>query len=824
MRCWRARSQNSLIALVLLAGCTRPHDYADRYRETRQLINEGDYERAAAMARDEGGRARVAKSAEWVAAFNIASAEVMASHGAKYADAARMLESIRPPDSRIDLKIYRNTTLAMALCGSADPDRQGAFNLPHELLDEAARWAPSVSAEARTSVELRRASCLIAQRDETAAAAAYERLSRFTHENGLKRQESSALLMLSFLNFNGRHYEECIAFGKQSLQVAREIQSDYLTVKGLGNVALCYSQLGDFEAALGYFKQAETLAPAKRFWEDFQILLTNAGNRYYRLHDYAAAADHYRRALDFARRLEDRVSTGLLLGNLSAAVLAQGDVAAAERLCNEALEAERSVDDPESLARARLLVARIALEKNDLAGSVADFSALAAAPKAPEDVVWEAHAGLADAYSKQGAKQKARDEFRAAIGVIERSRNALKLDDSQITYFSAVEDIYDRYIGFLASEATPAEAFAAADASRAATLAQRAEQPNREASRTADPRAIARAMHAVLLSYWLAPAESYLWVATPERVVQFRLPGAHEISRRVEAYQTAIEQQRDPLAGDASAGRGLWDLLIGPAAGLIPKASRVIVMPDGALHRLNFETLVASGPEPHYWIQDVEMVLAPSAGILRKAGAPAANSLLALGAPASASPDFPPLPNARAELDGIASLFPKATVLTGAAATPIAYTNAHPGRYRLIHFATHATVNRIAPLDSAVICARGGGDYRLYARDVLKLPITADLVTISACNSAGARAYAGEGLVGFAWAFLRAGAHNVIAGLWRVDDASTSELMLGLYRGLQQGQSPAEALRAAKLALIQGGRRFARPYYWAPFQLYTREL
>ena len=110
-------------------------------------------------------------------------------------------------------------------------------------------------------------------------------------------------------------------------------------------------------------------------------------------------------------------------------------------------------------------------------------------------------------------------------------------------------------------------------------------------------------------------------------------------------------------------------------------------------------------------------------------------------------------------------------MLTGAEATPAAYVAAHPGRYRLIHFATHATVNPIAPLDSAVICARGGGDYRLYARDVLKLPITADPATISACNSAGTRAYAGEGLVGFAWAFLRAGAHNVIAGLWRVDDA-----------------------------------------------------
>ena len=244
---------------------------------------------------------------EWVAAFDIAAAEVLADRE-KYAEAARMLESIQPPDSRLDLRIHRNTTLAMALCRSADSSRPGAFHRPHELLNEAAKWALGVGAEARAEVELRRASCLIDERNEAAAAAAYERLATFTHENNLKRLESSALLMLSFLNLTGRHYEECIASGKKSLEVAREIQSDYLTVKGLGNVAACYSQLGDFDAALGYFKQAETLAPAKRLWEDFRILLTNAGNRYYFLHDYASAAAYYRRALDFARRRGDQVS------------------------------------------------------------------------------------------------------------------------------------------------------------------------------------------------------------------------------------------------------------------------------------------------------------------------------------------------------------------------------------------------------------------------------------------------------------------------------------------------------------------------------------
>jgi CHAT domain-containing protein len=114
------------------------------------------------------------------------------------------------------------------------------------------------------------------------------------------------------------------------------------------------------------------------------------------------------------------------------------------------------------------------------------------------------------------------------------------------------------------------------------------------------------------------------------------------------------------------------------------------------------------------------------------------------------------------------------------------------------------------------------GAYKLYARDVLNQQLQADLVTLSACRSAGAKAYAGEGLMGFSWAFLQAGARNVIAGLWDVDDAATAKLMDYLYEQMAAGQAPPEALRQAKLKLMQSSAINRRPYYWAPFQVYTR--
>jgi CHAT domain-containing protein len=73
--------------------------------------------------------------------------------------------------------------------------------------------------------------------------------------------------------------------------------------------------------------------------------------------------------------------------------------------------------------------------------------------------------------------------------------------------------------------------------------------------------------------------------------------------------------------------------------------------------------------------------------------------------------------------------------------------------------------------------------------------------------------------VGLSWAFLYAGAHSVVGALWEVSDASTPLLMDAVYQGIQEGLEPRTALRRAKLSLLHG--RFPRPFFWAPFQLYT---
>jgi CHAT domain-containing protein len=299
----------------------------------------------------------------------------------------------------------------------------------------------------------------------------------------------------------------------------------------------------------------------------------------------------------------------------------------------------------------------------------------------------------------------------------------------------------------------------------------------------------------------------------------------------VEEYGTLLENLRDPLDSESPAGRELSRILLGPVRGLLKSGEHIVMVPDRALHSLNFETLPDPDHPSQYLIESATVAIAPSLGLLTNVGAHAAqsgNSILLIGDPEPAAEEYQRLPYAAKEIALIEQSFAagdrgplRSVVMEGVHAYPAAYRDSDPAGFAYIHFAAHATTNRESPLDSALILSRHESGYALSARDVMNIPLRADLVTLSACRSAGARAYSGEGLVGLSWAFLRAGAHNVVAGLWDVNDMSTANLMADFYSRLTRGAAPTDALHQAKLALVHSSGAYRKPFYWGPFQLYT---
>jgi CHAT domain-containing protein len=327
-----------------------------------------------------------------------------------------------------------------------------------------------------------------------------------------------------------------------------------------------------------------------------------------------------------------------------------------------------------------------------------------------------------------------------------------------------------------------------------------------------------------------------VWAITPKKTNLFALPPGAEIDSLVQSYRRALNGPQDVLESPNEDGRALYRALIAPVQPLLASGGKIFIIPDGSLNNLNFETLVVTDPnspepKPHFLIEDANIVNASSIRLLAasfrnsSAHKKHVRELLLLGDSVAPSKDYPELPKAAHQMARVGQHFPatEQRVYSREQATPSAYLASNPMQFSHIHFVAHGTASRSSPLDSAIVLSKNtaqGDSFKLYAREIIRHPLRADLVTISACYGAGERAYSGEGLVGLAWAFLRAGAHNVIAALWEVTDASTDQLMDRFYDELDKGATPDLALRIAKLSLLHG-KAFHNPFYWAPFQLYT---
>ncbi len=146
------------------------------------------------------------------------------------------------------------------------------------------------------------------------------------------------------------------------------------------------------------------------------------------------------------------------------------------------------------------------------------------------------------------------------------------------------------------------------------------------------------------------------------------------------------------------------------------------------------------------------------------------------------------------------------------------------GKYRIVHFATHGLLDNDHPELSGLVLSlvdREGNPRNgfLDLEDVYNLTLNADLVVLSACETGLGKQINGEGLVGLTRGFMYAGANRVVASLWKVDDAATSEVMRHFYYGmLKEGLRPAAALRQAQIEMQQQ-KRWADPYYWAAFTI-----
>ena len=789
---------------------------------------------------DRGCREWSSRNEEWGWLFRVEKAHILVLKGSASAAIQLLSENLPSALSTSEVAVRRSLVLGLA------HDFSQQFGDAERDLSNAERLAQAFQPVTSGDVAHARGILEFDQKRYREADSAFRKALSIARRQNLPFLQANALGSLGNVAMVEEHYDEAVDRFTAALRLSQQLGLQLSTARAFGALGWSYKELGDFDIALTYYKQAEVAAAQSGLVGDRLYWLTGISNVYYLQRDYHAAESILTQALDLARRQDDKTIPIEYLNDLSEIALEMGQSDLAKSRYEEASRIiEQTGRDRSSVLASLLVRGRIDEHKRAYAEAAGSFQRVIGDPKAESAQKWEAEARLARVYEEEAKYANAEKEFRHSLATIEGVRGSVQAEDLRLSFLSSAIGFYDDYIGFLISRKRAEDALQVAELSRARILAEGLGAAPKTLSfplRDFEPREIARRTKSVLLFYWLGQKQSYLWVITPAKVTCLTLAGAAEIDPLVKSYRDAVLGGRDILASGSSEGEKLYSLLIGPAKKLIPPDSHVILLPDGSLYGMNFETLLVPSPKPHFWIEDVTLTTASSLTLLsagrnarkQDAGATSAGerrdvagtfrygNLLLVGDATQAAAEFPVLRQAQEEMAQVGRYFPEArrAILSGARATPSAFLSSEPERFAYLHFVTHGSASRAHPLDSAVILSPDGDSFKLYARDIVKHPLSAYLVTVSACNGSGTRAYSGEGLVGLSWAFLRAGAHNVIAALWEVNDASTPQLMDKLYGELSQGRDPATALRAAKLSLLHSDSVFSKLFYWAPFQLY----
>jgi CHAT domain-containing protein len=788
---------------IIFAGCGTPH-WQQLYDDSKLKLHQGYYDAAIREAADGYLKAQ-RKDVAWSWRFRILKAEGLMRN--RMAEEAVALLAEDPPQN-LPLEIIGRKWIVegQALCRTnRRPEAQA-------ILGKADRRISSEEIALKAELAFAHGSCLLSSPD--IAGPYFEQAARLAHGTD-PFLEASSVGNLGFLALAREHYDEAIDHLMQVLQITRRTSSPLLEEKALGNLGFSYSQLGDYRRAIDYSKQAAKVAAALGRLDDEEKWLLDLGHENDAIPGIfpGEAEASYSTALSLAKELGDAEVVHRCLHNLTQEALESHDLLKAEDYWRQ----EAATKAPESSFNE----ARIAVAKRKFSKAASIFRALLANRNI--SLVFRAaiEQQLGSVYWAENKTSQADFMFRKSLKTAERA--LAKVREDHRASFLDEYPFFDPYVRFLVSQGKTVQALELAERGRTA-----AQFSNLTASKKLDIRMVAaklRKARQIILVYQVTNEESLLWVIAASQFKIFHLPRHGEFYSQIGVYNKEIGDHHDTLG--SATGQKLFLELVQPAVNLIPKGSSVTIVPSKVLFGLSFEALVVPGADPHYWIDDVEiqvcssLAAALSERVLARRKPP--KEMLQIGAPLEANKDFPVLKYAWEEMDTITKRFSgKAQTITGKDATPQAYSSSSPKNYRLIHFVTHGTASETVPLESAIILSQQtDSSYKLYARDIVKTPLRADLVTISACYSAGTRWYQSEGLVGLAWAFLHAGAHQVVAGLWEVDDAATPQLMDHFYEGLQQGKSAAAALRSAKLKMLHSGTVYKHPFYWASLQLYT---
>ncbi len=676
------------------------------------------------------------------------------------------------------------------------------------------------------------------------------------------------------------HLDQALAYSRKSLDLLVEVDDKFGIANLQNNIGVIYKSQGQYDEALEWFRKALPAYESLNATPGIARVLNNIGDTYRLQGRYDEALEPLMKSLRLRESGKDRGAVTLSLNNLARLYEAQGKYAEmlevsqrSAKLADDIYSREEIWTAQDNMGRALVGLGKPAEARDSFLAAIKGIEALRKEVAGGEQQQQSFLENRLSPWFGMIEVLVSQQNYAEALTFAEQSKARVLLDALQTgrtnlrkSWSKEEQEAEERQrlkLVTLNSQLTTESRRDKPDASRVAELKsavdkarleyedfetrlyvthpelrlQRGETPIVKAQELASFLADASS---ALLEYVVDDDKTFLFVVTKRAndadVRVYTLPlKRDELARQTEAYRKQLAA-RD--LGFRPAAFKLYESLLKPAEAQLRGRTNLIIVPDNTLWDLPFQTLVNSANR--FMIEDAAISYAPSLTVLsemtkrRKVEAAHASppTLLALGNPTVGSETLKraaltlrdgkldPLPEAEQEVKALGRLYgaSRSKVLIGAEAREDRVKGEASGA-KILHFATHGILNNASPMYSHLALAEGGKgeDGLLEAWELMQLDLHADLVVLSACETARGRIGAGEGMVGFSWAMFMAGVPSIVVSQWKVESAGTRDLMVNFHRGLMTSRfTKGEALRQASLKLMKNPET-SHPFYWGAF-------
>lgn len=717
-------------------------------------------------------------------------------------------------------------------------------------------------------------------------------------ENAIE-SESQSLTNLALLYMDLGDYEKALEFLSKALKIDQDLNNEnyiYMDLNNLGvilrNKGILQEKSEDFSKSISYLRKALLLAIKKGDIKNEIKVLNNIGETYYCLRDYSNAFEYYKLGLNKAIELQDIEEISNITNNIGNSYLYLGNTQKASGYFKRSVELSLKTNNAKILWEAyygmgqcyerneKYIPALDCYKKSiDIIDRIRSQIFLDAFKagfvrnklKVHESLINLLYKLRRDDHSKKFEKeiyyfveklkarafleglaeskidirenlsQELRDEENRISGqitsiIFKISQPGLSEKDKMALgeKLSQEEDSYMRLISKMREENPEAASLVSPELSSL----------DRVREQLLDDKT-------ALVEYFLGDQRSYLFFITKSALDFYPLPSRQEIEKSVKGYLKILSgHPQKEFLGTLGGIRLFSEFLFPLKDAKYRGIEKIIIIPDGILYYLPFETLIwgQKNQGPDDLINRFQVSYAPSSSVLlflfeKRSTGKKSSGFLAFGDPAypdlnslpakGTTPEniltefylnqgfnFLPIPFARGEIRDVSKYFPKdrRDIYLGKNASEENVKKPPRNNYQIIHFACHALLDENQPFRSALVLSRDNRreeDGFLQVRELYNLRLNANLVILSACQTGLGKLEKGEGMLGLTRMFFYSGANSVLSTLWPVNDKSTAFFIKKFYRWLAQGRNIAEALRLAKLEMIQSD--FSYPYYWAGF-------